>query len=96
MILKSWKFKGFEANQDMPQWVQENSSKRKGSSNLFVHTQLGETPVEIGRHIAISLRGHITVHDYKPDNILMFTKEILAGILFMFILLIVVIVILAL
>ena len=82
MILKSWKFKGFEAKQDMPQWVQDNSSKRRGSPNLFVHTQAGETPVQTGEHIAISLRGHITIHDDKPDNLIFFTKEILAGIAF--------------
>ena len=82
MILKSWKFKGFEEKQDMPKWVQDNSSKRLGSPNLFVHTQAGETPVQKGEHIAISLRGHITIHDDKPDNIIFLTKEILEGIAF--------------
>ena len=82
MILKSWKFKGFEAKQEMPKWLQDNSSKRLGSPNLFVHTQAGETPVQKGEHIAISLRGHITIHDDKPDNIIFLTKEILAGIAF--------------
>jgi len=82
MIRKSWKFKGFEEKQNMPKWVQDNSSKRLGSPNLFVHTQAGETPVQKGEHIAISLRGHITIHDDKPDNIIFLTKEILAGIAF--------------
>ena len=82
MILKSWKFKGFEAKQEMPKWLQDNSSKRLGSPNLFVHTQAGETPVQKGEHIAISLRGHITIHDDKPDNLIFLTKEILAGIAF--------------
>jgi len=95
MILKSWKFKGFEAKQDMPKWVQENSSKRRGSPNLFVHTQAGETPVQTGEHIAISLRGHITVHDDKPDNLFVVTKEIIAGIAFLVTVLVVVVIMLA-
>ena len=95
MILKSWKFKGFEAKQDMPQWVQDNSSKRRGSPNLFVHTQVGETPVQTGEHIAISLRGHITVHDDKPDNLFVVTKEIIAGIAFLVTVLVVVVIMLA-
>ena len=95
MILKSWKFKGFEAKQDMPEWVQENSSKRRGSPNLFVHTQEGETPVQTGEHIAISLRGHITVHDDKPDNLFVVTKEIIAGIAFLVTVLVVVVIMLA-
>ena len=95
MILKSWKFKGFEAKQDMPQWVQDNSSKRRGSPNLFVHTQAGETPVQTGEHISISLRGHITVHDDKPDNLFVVTKEIIAGIAFLVTVLVVVVIMLA-
>ena len=95
MILKSWKFKGFEAKQDMPEWVQDNSSKRRGSPNLFVHTQAGETPVQTGEHIAISLRGHITVHDDKPDNLFVVTKEIIAGIAFLVTVLVVVVIMLA-
>jgi len=95
MILKSWKFKGFEAKQEMPKWVQENSSKRLGSPNLFVHTQAGETPVQTGEHIAISLRGHITVHDDKPDNLFVVTKEIIAGIAFLVTVLVVVVIMLA-
>jgi|TARA_R110002096_G_scaffold37502_1_gene104064 hypothetical protein len=95
MILKSWKFKGFEAKQDMPKWVQENSSKRKGSSNLFAHTQVGETPVQTGEHIAISLRGHITIHTDKPDNLIFVTKEIIAGIVFLIAVAVVIVVMLA-
>jgi|TARA_R110000824_G_scaffold30_2_gene116 hypothetical protein len=95
MILKSWKFKGFEAKQDMPKWVQENSSKRKGSSNLFAHTQVGETPVQTGEHIAISLRGHITIHTDKPDNLIFVTKEIIAGIAFLIAVAVVIVVMLA-
>ena len=95
MILKSWKFKGFEEKQDMPKWVQDNSSKRRGSPNLFVHTQAGETPVQTGEHIAISLRGHITVHDDKPDNLFVVTKEIIAGIAFLVTVLVIVVIMLA-
>jgi|TARA_R110000822_G_scaffold207314_1_gene343464 hypothetical protein len=95
MILKSWKFKGFNAKQTMPDWVQENSSKRKGSSNLFAHTQAGETPVKNGQYIALSLRGHITIHDDKPDNLFVITKEIIAGIVFLTIVAVVIVVILA-
>ena len=95
MILKSWKFKGFEAKQEMPKWLQDNSSKRLGSPNLFVHTQAGETPVQKGEHIAISLRGHITVHDDKPDNLFVVTKEIIAGIAFLVTVLVVVVIMLA-
>ena len=47
MILKSWKFKGF--NNDMPKWVQEETSKRAGSPDLWVHTQRGEEPAQVGQ-----------------------------------------------
>ena len=32
MITKSWKFKGFDS--EMPEWVQEETSKRLGSPDL--------------------------------------------------------------
>jgi len=73
MILKSWKFKGF--NNDMPQWVQEETSKRPGSPDLWVHTQRGEEPAKKGQWISVSLRGHIDIHDEKPDGV---AKEIAA------------------
>jgi hypothetical protein len=77
MIIKSWKFKGF--NNDMPQWVQEETSKRPGSPDLWVHTQRGEEPAKKGQWISVSLRGHIDIHDEKPEG---WTKELIAGVAF--------------
>jgi len=81
MIIKSWKFKGFD--QDMPDWVQENSGKRLGNQNLFVYTQEGELPCQIGEWVAINLRGHLTIHPDKPHaSVLMVGKEIAGAIAF--------------
>ena len=75
MIIKSWKFKGF--NNDMPQWVQEETSKRPGSPDLWVHTQRGEEPAQVGQWISINLRGHVDIHNEKPEG---WIKEILTGV----------------
>jgi len=81
MIIKSWKFKGFD--QDMPEWVQENSGKRLGNQNLFVYTQEGELPCKLGEWVAINLRGHLTIHPDKPHAaVLMVGKEIAGAIAF--------------
>ena len=81
MIIKSWKFRGFD--QDMPDWVQENSGKRLGNQNLFVYTQEGELPCQLGEWVAISLRGHLTIHPDKPHAaVLMVGKEVMAGVAF--------------
>jgi len=81
MIIKSWKFKGFD--QDMPDWVQENSGKRLGNQNLFVYTQEGELPCQNGEWVAINLRGHLTIHPDKPHStVLMVGKEIAGAIAF--------------
>ena len=66
MIIKSWKFRGFEWSHDMPDWVQENAGKRLGNQNLFVYTQEGELPCQNGEWVAINLRGHVSVHADKP------------------------------
>ena len=81
MIIKSWKFRGFD--KDMPDWVQENSGKRLGNQNLFVYTQEGELPCQLGEWVAISLRGHLTIHPDKPHStVLMVGKEVMAGVAF--------------
>ena len=81
MIIKSWKFKGFD--QDMPDWVQENSGKRLGNQNLFVYTQEGKLPCQLGEWVAINLRGHLTIHPDKPHAaVLMVGKEVMAGVAF--------------
>ena len=90
MILKSWKFKGF--NNDMPQWVQEETSKRPGSPDLWVHTQRGEEPAKIGQWISVNLRGHVDIHNEKPEG---WIKEILTGVAFTVLVLTVLVVMLA-
>ena len=77
MILKSWKFKGFDS--EMPQWVQEETSKRLGSLDLWVHTQRGEEPAQVGQWISVNLRGHVDIHNEKPEG---WMKEILTGVAF--------------
>lgn len=74
MIVKSWKFTGF--NSDMPDWIQKNTSKRKGSSYIWVHTQRGEIPANKDQWISIDLKGHVDIHDSKPNGIV---KETIAG-----------------
>ena len=90
MILKSWKFKGF--NNDMPQWVQEETSKRPGSPDLWVHTQRGEEPAQVGQWISVNLRGHVDIHHEKPEG---WVKEILTGVAFTVLVLAVVVIMLA-
>ena len=75
MILKSWKFKNF--NSEMPKWVQEETSKRAGSPDLWVHTQRGEEPARTGQWVSINLRGHVDIHNEKPEG---WVKEILTGV----------------
>lgn len=74
MIVKSWKFTGF--NSDMPDWIQKNTSKRKGSGYIWVHTQRGEIPANKDQWISIDLKGHVDIHDNKPNGIV---KETIAG-----------------
>ena len=90
MIIKSWKFKGF--NNDMPQWVQEETSKRPGSPDLWVHTQRGEEPAQVGQWISVNLRGHVDIHHEKPEG---WMKEILTGVAFTVLVLTVLVVMLA-
>ena len=90
MIIKSWKFKGF--NNDMPQWVQEETSKRPGSPDLWVHTQRGEEPAQVGQWISVNLRGHVDIHHEKPEG---WVKEILTGVAFTVLVLTVVVIMLA-
>jgi len=83
MIIKSWKFRGFEWSHDMPDWVQENAGKRQGNANLFVYTQEGELPCQNGEWVAINLRGHVSIHADKPHAaVLMVGKEVMAGVAF--------------
>ena len=77
MIFKSWKFKGFTS--EIPDWVELESSKRLGNPDLWVHTQRGEEPAKKGQWISVSLRGHIDIHDEKPDGV---AKELIAGVAF--------------
>ena len=77
MIIKSWKFKGFTS--EIPDWVKVESSKRLGNPDLWVHTQRGEEPAKKGQWISVSLRGHINIHDEKPDGV---AKELIAGVAF--------------
>jgi len=77
MITKSWKFKGFDS--EMPEWVQEETSKRLGSLDIWVHTQRGEEPAQVGQWISINLRGHVDIHNEKPEG---WIKEILTGVAF--------------
>ena len=90
MILKSWKFKGFDS--EMPQWVQEETSKRLGSLDLWVHTQRGEEPAQVGQWISVNLRGHVDIHNEKPEG---WVKEILTGVAFTVLVLAVVVIMLA-
>jgi len=74
MIIKSWKFKGFTS--EIPDWVKLESSKRLGNPDLWVHTQRGEEPAKKGQWISVSLRGHVDIHDEKPEG---WAKEMMAG-----------------
>ena len=90
MIIKSWKFKGF--NNDMPQWVQEETSKRPGSPDLWVHTQRGEEPAQVGQWISINLRGHVDIHNEKPEG---WAKELMTGAAFVVLMFAIVVIALA-
>ena len=90
MIIKSWKFKGF--NNDMPDWVQEETSKRPGSPELWVHTQRGEEPAKIGQWISVNLRGHVDIHNEKPEG---WAKEMMTGIAFVVLMAAVIVIMLA-
>ena len=79
MIIKSWEFKGFEWSHDLPDWLQPECSKRKGSPYLWVHTQRGEEPAKIGQWISVNLRGHVDIHNEKPEG---WMKEMMTGIAF--------------
>ena len=50
-----------------------------GTDFLWVHTQTGEVPAEEGMYIAINLRGHVDVYDFKPEG---WIKEIATGMVF--------------
>jgi len=83
MIIKSWKFRGFEWSHDMPDWVQENAGKRLGNQNLFVYTQEGELPCQNGEWVAINLRGHVSIHADKPKAMgFVVAKEVATAIAF--------------
>ena len=90
MITKSWKFKGFDS--EMPEWVQEETSKRLGSPDIWVHTQRGEEPAQVGQWISVNLRGHVDIHHEKPEG---WMKEILTGVAFTVLVLTVVVIMLA-
>ena len=90
MIIKSWKFKGFTS--EIPDWVKVESSKRLGNPDLWVHTQRGEGPAKKGQWISVSLRGHINIHDEKPDGV---AKELIAGIAFVVLMAAVLVIVLA-
>ena len=90
MIIKYWKFKGFK--NDMPDWVQEETSKRPGSPDLWVHTQRGEVPAQIGQWLSITLRGHLNIHNEKPQG---WIKEIATGAAFLVLVVALVVIMLA-
>ena len=90
MIIKSWKFKGFTS--EIPDWVKTESSKRLGNPDLWVHTQRGEEPAQKGQWISINLRGHVDIHNEKPEG---WMKEILTGVAFTVLVLAVVVIMLA-
>ena len=90
MIIKSWKFKGFTS--DIPEWVQQETSKRSGHPDLWVHTQRGEEPAKKGQWISVSLRGHLDIHDKKPDG---WAKEMMTGVAFTVLIFVVVVIMLA-
>tara|TARA_R110000851_G_scaffold242523_1_gene395061 strand:- start:428 stop:709 length:282 start_codon:yes stop_codon:yes gene_type:complete len=79
MIVKSWKFKGYDKADNFPSWVQQNTSKRANSDLIWVHTQEGEMSAKEGEWIAIDIKGHLTIYEEKPDSL---GKDIIAGIAF--------------
>jgi hypothetical protein len=76
----------------MPDWVQKNTSKRRGSPYIWVHTQEAELPANKDQWISIDLKGHVNIHDNKPDGIV---KEIVAGAAFIVFILALIVVMLA-
>jgi len=90
MIIKSWKFKGFTS--EIPDWVKLESSKRAGNPDLWVHTQRGEEPAKKGQWISINLRGHVDIHDEKPEG---WVKEMMAGTAFVVLMFAIVVIALA-
>ena len=73
-------------------WVQEETSKRAGSPELWVHTQRGEEPAKIGQWISVNLRGHVDIHKEKPEG---WTKEMMTGIAFVVLMAAVIVIMLA-
>lgn len=92
MIIKSWEFRGFEWSHDLPDWLQSECSKRRGSPYLWVHTQRGEQPAKSGQYISVNLRGHLDVHNEKPDG---WKKETIAGVAFTVVIAAVLVIVLA-
>jgi len=76
MIIKSWQFKGFMSAEMPPKWLEPECSKRAGSAHLWIHTQEGETGAASGQWVAVNLRGHVSIHNTKPDG---WGKEMIAG-----------------
>ena len=76
MIIKSWQFKGFMSAEMPPEWLEPECSKRAGSAHLWIHTQEGETGAASGQWVAVNLRGHVSIHNTKPDG---WGKEMIAG-----------------
>lgn len=76
MIIKSWQFRGFMSAEMPPKWLEPECSKRAGSAHLWIHTQEGETGAASGQWVAVNLRGHVSIHNTKPDG---WGKEMIAG-----------------
>ena len=76
MIIKSWQFKGFMSAEMPPKWLEPECSKRAGSAHLWIHTQEGETGAASGQWVAVNLRGHVSIHNTKPDG---WGREVIAG-----------------
>ena len=76
MIIKSWQFKGFMSAEMPPEWLKPECSKRAGSAHLWIHTQAGEAAAGSGQWIAINMRGHVSIHNTKPNG---WGREFIAG-----------------
>jgi len=76
MIIKSWQFRGFMSAEMPPKWLEPECSKRAGSAHLWIHTQEGETGAASGQWVAVNLRGHVSIHNTKPDG---WGREVIAG-----------------
>jgi len=75
MIIKSWQFRGFMSAEMPPKWLEPECSKRAGIAHLWIHTQEGETGAASGQWVAVNLRGHVSIHNTKPDG---WGKEMIA------------------